>query len=107
MSQTDRLLAEISRKMDKMLRLLALETVKGIAAEQGKIELLDLLGFRPIEIAEFLNKSTDNVNVQLSIIRKKKEKATKKAAEKAEIEKSIEETSSSAQAKQPEEGNKK
>jgi hypothetical protein len=77
MSQTDKLLQEISGKMDKLLRLQALEVVKGIAAEQGKIELLDSLGFRPIEIAQLLNKTPDNIGVQLSIIRKKK--AGKKA----------------------------
>lgn len=77
MSQTDKLLEEISRKMDKFLRLQALEAVKGIASEQGKIELLDSLGFRPIEIATFLNKTPENINVQLSLLRKKK--AGKKA----------------------------
>ncbi len=101
MSQTDKLLAEISEKMDKMLRLLALETVRGIGAEQGKIELLDSLGFRPIEIAKFLNKSPDNVGVQLNIIRKKKEKATKKVAEKVETEKVAQETSNPAQEERP------
>ena len=101
MSQTDKLLVEISEKMDKLLRLLALETVKGITAEQGKIELLDSLGFRSIEIAKFLNKSPDNVSVQLNIIRKKKEKAAKKVAEKVETEKGAEETSSLTQEEQP------
>jgi hypothetical protein len=80
MSQTDKLLTEISEKMDKMLRLLAIDTVKGVEKEQDKIELLDSLGFRPVEIAKFLNKSQDNINVQLSIIRKKKEAATKPKA---------------------------
>jgi hypothetical protein len=108
MSQTDKLLAEISEKMDKMLRLLALETVKGIAVEQGKIELLDSLGFRPIEIAKLLNKSPDNVSVQLNIIRKKKEKAAKtQTVEKAGAEKSGEETLSLTHEKQPEESDKK
>lgn len=107
MSQTDKLLTEISEKMDKMLRLLALETVKGIAVEQGKIELLDSLGFRPIEIAKLLNKSPDNVSVQLNAIRKKKEKATKaQTAETAGAEKCGEETSSLAPERQLESDNK-
>lgn len=94
MSQTDKLLAEISEKMDKMLRLLAIEAVKGIAGEQGKIELLDSLGFRPVEIAKLLNKSPDNVNVQLNIIRKKKAKPTKtQPIEKVGTERGVEETS--------------
>jgi len=85
------LLAEISEKMDKMLRLLAVEAVKGIDKEQDKVELLDSLGFRPVEIAKFLNKSQDNINVQLNIIRKKREKITKPLpVEKAEADKSVE-----------------
>jgi hypothetical protein len=85
MSQTDKLLTEISEKMDKMLRLLAIGTVKGIEKEQDKIELLDSLGFRPVEIAKLLNKSQDNINVQLSKIKKKKEPEAKpKATEPAQ-----------------------
>jgi DNA-directed RNA polymerase specialized sigma24 family protein len=72
MSQTDKMLTEISEKMDKILRLLAVNVVKGMTVEQEKIELLDSLGFRPIEIANMLNKTSDNVRVQLSYIRKKK-----------------------------------
>lgn len=77
MSQTNDLLAEISGKLDKVLRLLALDVVKGVEKELEKIELLDSLGFRPIEIAKFLNKSQDNVNNRLFTIRKKREKTTK------------------------------
>jgi hypothetical protein len=82
MSESDKLLKEISGKMDKVLRLLAVDIVKGIGKEQEKVDLLDSLGFRPIEIAKFLNKTPDNVNVQLNIIRKKKSsrsKATKQS----------------------------
>jgi len=93
MSQTDKLLAEISEKLDKMLRLLAIDAVKGITKEQEKIELLDSLGFRPIEIAKLLNKSPDNINVQLNIIRKKKV-TTPQPADKVETDKNIEETPS-------------
>jgi DNA-directed RNA polymerase specialized sigma24 family protein len=74
MSQTD-LLAEISGKLDKVLRLLALDVVKGYEKEGDKIELLDSLGFRPIEIATFLNKTQDNVNRRLSELRKKSKQA--------------------------------
>ena len=73
MNDTDKLLTEISEKMDKILRLLGVNTVKEITTELEKIELLDSLGFRPIEIAKLLNKSPENVNVQLNIIRKKPE----------------------------------
>ena len=85
MSQTNDLLNEISEKLDKILKLLSIDAVKGYSTEQEKIELLDSLGFRPIEIAKFLNKSPDNVSVQLNIIRKKKK--TPKTTTKPEIEK--------------------
>jgi hypothetical protein len=85
MSQTNDLLTEISEKIDKILKLLSIDAVKGCSTEQEKIELLDSLGFRPVEIARFLNKSSDNVSVQLVIVRKKREKT--KTASKSETEK--------------------
>lgn len=85
MSEADRLLTEISGKLDKMLRLLAIDTVKGLDKEQDKIGLLDDLGFRPSEIARLLNKSIQNVSVQLRIIREKRESKTKpKATDQAQ-----------------------
>jgi DNA-directed RNA polymerase specialized sigma24 family protein len=82
MSQQNELLAEISEKLDKVLRLLALDVVKGYEKEMEKIDLLDSIGFRPIEIAKFLNKSQDNVNNRLNEIRKKRELASGKSKEK-------------------------
>jgi hypothetical protein len=97
MSQTEELLKEISGKLDKILRLLTIDIVKGIDKEQDKIELLDSLGFRPIEIAKLLNKSQDNINVQLSIIRKKKEAGAKpKATQQAQAQESEKATASVA-----------
>lgn len=72
MSQTDKLLKEISDKMDLLMRLVAADVVKPANVEQDKIEFLSTLGFRPVEIAKFLNKTPDNINVQLNLIRKKK-----------------------------------
>ena len=72
MSETDKLLKEISGKMDKILRLLAVDVVRETGTEQEKVDLLDSLGFRPIEIAKLLNKTPDNVSVQLNLIKKKK-----------------------------------
>jgi len=82
MNQSDKLLAEISEKLDKVLRLLALDVVKGYERELEKIDLLDSIGFRPIEIAKFLNKSQDNVNNRLNEIRKRRELASGKSKEK-------------------------
>ncbi len=59
-------------KLNKMLKLLASENVKGLPREQDKIEALDRLDFKPSEIARMLNKSPENVSVVLGIIRKKK-----------------------------------
>jgi len=80
---------EISDKLDKMLRLLSIVVVKGIEKEQDKIGLLNELGFKPIEIARLLNKSPENVRVQLGIVRKGKKVTTEpKEAEQAQIPKS-------------------
>ena len=62
----------VTDKMDKMTKLLAVLVMRGIEREQEKIDLLDTLGFRPVEIAKMLNKSPENVSVVLSNIRKKK-----------------------------------
>lgn len=82
MSQTNDLLVSISEKLDKVIRLLALDVVKEHKKELDKIDILDSIGFRPIEIAKFLNKTQDNVNNRLNEIRKKKETVLKKSGEK-------------------------
>jgi len=84
MSQTNNLLKDISDKLDKIMRLLALETVKGIEKEKDKIELLDSLGFRPVEIAKLLNKNLNVITAHLSAIRKRKETLSK-TSEQAQI----------------------
>jgi len=97
MSQTEELLKEISSKLDKILRLLTLDIVKGVEKELDKIVLLDSLGFRPVEIAKLLNKSQDNINVQLSTIRKKKEAGAKpKETEQVQTPESGEKVTASA-----------
>ena len=82
------ILTEISGKLDKILKLLAIDVVRGLSTEQEKIEMLDSIGFRPVEIARFLNKSPENVSVQLGLIRRKRTKSTKSATQ-TEAEKSI------------------
>jgi hypothetical protein len=76
-SQINDLLKDISSKLDKILRLLTLDIVKGIEKEQDKIELLDSLGFRPVEIAKLLNKNPNVITAHLSVIRKKRETLSK------------------------------
>ena len=63
-------------KLDKVLRLLAIETVKGLAREQDKIELLDTLEFKSSEIDRLLGKSPGYSSVVLSQLRKKKQPKT-------------------------------
>jgi hypothetical protein len=72
MSGSEKLLREISDKLDLLMRLVAADVVRSASAEQDKIEMLSSSGFRPMEIAKFLNKTPDNINVQLTLIRKKK-----------------------------------
>jgi hypothetical protein len=83
--QTDNLLEEISDKLDKVLKLLAIDAVKSFEKEQQKIELLDSIGFKPSEIAKMLNKSPENVSVVLGSMRKKKETATKNKTEEENV----------------------
>jgi hypothetical protein len=83
---TDDLLIEISGKLDKITKLLAAGAIKEYGTEQEKIELLDSMGFKSSEIARLLNKSIQNVCVQLNIISKKKEKIEKTVV-KSETEK--------------------
>lgn len=71
----------VTDKMDKMTKLLAVLVMKGIEKEHEKIDLLDTLGFRPVEIARMLNKSPENVSVVLSNIRKKKTLTTGKTVQ--------------------------
>ena len=71
------------------MHCLSIKYVKGYSTEQEKIELLDSLGFRPVEIAKFLNKSPENVSVQLGIIRKKKEKVSKTPTKAVTVEEGV------------------
>ncbi|MCW4004984.1 MAG: hypothetical protein NWF04_00085 [Candidatus Bathyarchaeota archaeon] len=89
MSTSDQILKEISDKIDKLLRLQAIEIVREIPEEKGKIELLDSLGFRPVDIAKFLNKTPENIYVVLSTIRKKKSVNNLKLTKKTTGEETI------------------
>ena len=59
-------------RLDKILRLQAIEVVKGLAKEQDKIELLDSLGFKSSEIDRLLGKSVGYSSVVLYQLKKKK-----------------------------------
>lgn len=68
---SERLLTEISAKLDKLIKLQALVFVKDIQNDQDKIRILDSMGFRPTEIASLLDKTPHNISVVLSNMRKK------------------------------------
>jgi hypothetical protein len=66
MGETEKLLKDISDKLDLLARLVAADVVKQATSEQEKIDALSSMQFRPVEIAKFLNKSPDNISVQLN-----------------------------------------
>jgi hypothetical protein len=65
-------LRAILDKLEKIEKLQALDAVKGMEKEQDKIELLNSLGYRPVDIAKLLGKTPENVSVVLGNIRKKR-----------------------------------
>jgi DNA-directed RNA polymerase specialized sigma24 family protein len=75
---------EISSKLDKVLKLMALNAVKDLPKEREKIELLDSVGFSSSEIGKALNKSTENVCTVLKTIKtEKSDKVEEKTVKKA------------------------
>ena len=62
---------QILHKMDILLKLTALNVVKGREAQE-QIKLLAQAGLRNIDIADLLGKSPANINVTLMNLRKKK-----------------------------------
>jgi hypothetical protein len=69
----ERQFTSIADKLDKILRLLAIETVKGKEKEQDKIDLLDSLGFKSSEIDRLLGKSPGYSSVVIAQLKKKKQ----------------------------------
>ncbi len=64
-------LREITDRLDKIMRLVALSNTSGLTTTE-RIRGLAKCGFRPIEIAEILGTTTNVVNVRLSEMRKEK-----------------------------------
>lgn len=77
----DKQFIAIMDRLDRITRLLCLGVIQGRNVEQS-IELLDSVGFRPVQIASILNRTPNQVNVTLSKIRtrSKKQEAIEKAA---------------------------
>lgn len=68
---------EVNKKLDKIIRLLALQSIagkKGVEAIRG----LSAAGFQPKDIAEILGTTPNTVRVSLSTMKKKKVKRNAK-----------------------------
>jgi len=59
-------------KIDKLLKLQTVESVKGIPSERDKVEFLDGLGFSATEMDKLLGKSSGYSSVVLYQLKKKK-----------------------------------
>ena len=62
---------ELSRKMDTVIRLLAMEVARGRDL-RDQIKLLDQAGLKPADIADVLGKTPNAIRVALFSIRKSK-----------------------------------
>jgi hypothetical protein len=60
-------------KMDKLLRLQTIATVKDLASEREKVELLDTIGFTATDIDRLLGKTSGYSSTVLYQMRKKKQ----------------------------------
>lgn len=67
----DKQLKEITERLDKLIRLVALSNTSGRTTTE-RIVVLSKCGFRPTEIAEIVGTTANVVNVRLSEMRKAK-----------------------------------
>jgi DNA-directed RNA polymerase specialized sigma24 family protein len=67
----DKQLKEITQRLDKLARIIALTNTQDLTMTE-RIHLLNNVGFSPTEIANILGTSANVVNVRLSEMRKKK-----------------------------------
>ena len=66
-------LKEITDRLDKMIRIIALSSTQGLTLTE-RILLLHKAGFAPREIAQILSTTPNVVNVRLSEMRKREVK---------------------------------
>lgn len=67
---------EIIKRLDLLIKLNALGSVGGKEFKE-QVRLLDSLGMKPIEIAQVLSKTSNNVRVTLSYLKRKTGNARK------------------------------
>jgi len=70
----DKQVHEITERLDKLIRVVALSSTHGLTLTE-RISLLHQAGFRPKEIAEILGTTQNVVNVRLSEMRRRGSKA--------------------------------
>jgi hypothetical protein len=66
----DRQFKEIIERLDKLIRIVALSSIKGLTSTE-KISLLHQAGFGPKDIADIVGTTSNVVNVRLSEMRKR------------------------------------
>jgi len=76
---TDKLITNISNKLDTLIRISALNLVNNITLQREKISILDEAGFTPKQIAEIVG--TSNASVSQTLYTIKKERAAKEGKE--------------------------
>jgi DNA-directed RNA polymerase specialized sigma24 family protein len=72
----ERQLNEITKRLDRLIRIVALSSTKGYTSTE-RIYLLSQAGFGPKEIAEMIGTTQNVVNVRLSEMRKRRDRNTK------------------------------
>jgi hypothetical protein len=69
----DKQFKEIIERLDKLTRVVAISNTRGLTSTD-RIILLSQAGFRPTEIADMLNTTSNVVSVTLSLRRKKEKR---------------------------------
>jgi DNA-binding CsgD family transcriptional regulator len=74
---TEDLLSEIDAKLDTLIRIQALQSVRGMETQKDKIVFLYGAGIRPKDIASILGTTSNTVNVAMANHKKAQSKKTK------------------------------
>jgi len=77
--------ATLMDKIDKLLRLQTIATVKDLTSEREKVELLASMGFTATDIDRFLGKTPGYTSSVLYQMRKKKPKDTERGPEQTPV----------------------
>jgi DNA-directed RNA polymerase specialized sigma24 family protein len=74
---TEDLLSEIDAKLDTLIRIQALQSVRGMETQKDKIVFLYGAGIRPKDIASILGTTSNTVNVAMANHKKAQGKKAK------------------------------